>query len=47
MVWHGLMPTPVPLCSYHLNGVESPLVRVVRGTEYTFNVMVRYKKSGI
>ena len=28
-------------CSYHLNGNESPLIRVLRGTEYTFNVMVR------
>lgn len=32
---------PVHLCSYHLNGFESPLIRVVRGIEYTFNVMVR------
>lgn len=28
-------------CSYHLNGDESPLIRVVRGIDYTFNVMVR------
>ncbi len=28
-------------CSYHINGFESPLLRVVRGTRYTFNIMVR------
>ena len=27
--------------SYHVNGVESPLLEVVRGTEYTFIVEVR------
>lgn len=32
---------PVLRRSYHINGFESPLLRVVRGTEYTFNVMVR------
>ena len=27
--------------SYHVNGVESPLLEVVRGTEYEFIVEVR------
>ncbi len=29
--------------SYHVNGQESPLLEVVRGTEYTFIVEVRSK----
>jgi len=28
--------------SYHVNGMESPLLEVVRGTEYTFIVEARH-----